>query len=102
MTLARSAPGAVMSAWWMSSTISAWISSDVSKANASSVAGTEPSTEFSIGTIPASALPRSTASNTSPILAQAIASRSSMPRVSSASSEKVPAGPRKAYLAMLS
>ena len=53
----------------MSSTSSVWISSWVSNASASSVAGTDPSTEFSMGTTPASACPRSTASKTSAMVA---------------------------------
>jgi hypothetical protein len=82
--------------WWMSRTISPCISSDESNANASSVAGTEPSIEFSIGTTPPSTRPRSTASNTSAIDEHGTGSKSAMGSDRSASSEKVPAGPRKA------
>ena len=77
--------------------ISRWIRSSLSKASVSSVTDTEPSIMFSIGTTPPSTSPRSTAaitSGTDPCGVRAPAARSACD--SSASSVKVPAGPKYA------
>ena len=77
--------------------ISRWIRSSLSKASVSRVTDTEPSIMFSMGTTPASTSPRSTAaitSGTDPCGVRVAAARSVC--VSSASSVKVPAGPKYA------
>src|SRR5688572_5639086 len=69
--------------------------SDVS-ISVSCVKLTPPSIEFSIGTTPCSASPRTTASNTAGIDGAATGSTPLPKCASAASYEKVPSGPRKA------
>ena len=96
-TSARATPGGAHRLSDTGRSISRWISSSLSKASVSSVTDTEPSIMFSIGTTPPSASPRSTAaitSGTDPCGIRVPAARSACD--SSASSVKVPAGPKYA------
>ena len=65
VTSSSFASGCSTRQWWMSSTCSPRMEAWLLNAKLSSVAVTDPSSEFSFATTPNSHLPRSTASNTS-------------------------------------
>ena len=88
-------PGRASRAKLTGSTISRTICNGSPVASSSSVVGTEPSTEFSIGTTALSHSPRRTASRAAATEACGCRSaRDAAGRVLSAASANVPAGPR--------